>query len=306
MDHAKLDPTEADVLNKVLDRVVTHAPPPGININVFYDAWVDPSGRDYIDALYRPRPLETLLSDDLILRRQWFLVSLPHVVTADDLAQIIARAGSTGHLDGFEIHQNPGFLGISRRQPTRLARFVADWLAPQLAEAPIACTAEFLLARAAIQESRRGIGVWPPAFIQPEQRPAIEVELALLAQTTKAFDRVQAKGGPMVFRSAALAASVQGAAAQPSPASKSSDKGTAEKLAAAEKKIAKLNAEILRLETLNANMDEAVLQERFKRLYREHVQNYHPDKLSGRPEAERRLGEEVTRVLNALYQDIKV
>jgi curved DNA-binding protein CbpA len=57
---------------------------------------------------------------------------------------------------------------------------------------------------------------------------------------------------------------------------------------------------------VKAGVSESEFVGRFKRVYREHVLNYHPDKLTGRPEVDRRIGEEVTRVLNALYQDIKV
>ena len=300
MDQAKLDPSEADILSKILDRVTTHAPPSGVDFVSLYRSWPDAAGRQYMDALYRPKPIETLLSDDLIVRRQWFLVSLPHVVTGEDVAGIIERAGPKGLLDGFEVRQEEGYWGLSRKQPTRLGRFAAEWLAPQLAEAPVACTVDLLVARAAIQEARHGVGIWPPAFIQPEQRPALEVELALLAAQTKAFDRVQSKSGPMVFRSTALIKSFQAVH------SKAQDKRDADNVAALEKKVAKLTDEIRRLEALNVNRDEAELLGRFKRLYREHVLNYHPDKLSGRSDTDRRVGEEVTRVLNALYQDIKV
>lgn len=303
MVHAKLDQAEIDVLGKILSRVATHAPPPGIDIDAFHGAWPDSAGRDYIDALYRPKPIETLLSDDLIIRRQWFLVSLPHVVTAQDAADIVSRAEKAGSLDGYMVEPVEDSLGVSRRQPTRLARFAAEWLAPQLAEAPVACTAELLLARAAIQDGRRETGVWPPAFIHPEQRPALEVELALLAEATQGFDWVGSKGGTLVFRSAELAKQSLGTAGK----STASDKALRDKLAAAQATIHRLEAETRRLEALIADVDVdgGDLMGRFKRLYREHVLAYHPDRLSDRPDMDRKVGEEVTRVLNALYQDIK-
>ena len=298
----KLDQAEKDVLDRMLSRVATHAPPPGCDLDAVYEAWPDPSGREYIDAVYRPKPIDTLLSDDLILRRQWFLVSLPHVVTAEDAADIVTRAEAAGLLDGFAVERGEDFLGLSRRKPSRLARFAAEWLAPQLAEAPVACTAELLLARAAIQEGRRMAGVWPPAFIHPDQRPAIEVELALLSLADKGFDWVRSKTGPVVFRSAELAKQAPGAGPR------ASDKALRQKLKDAEDAIARLEAENRRLEELIADAgesDDGDLMGRFKRLYREHVMAYHPDRLSDRPAMDRKVGEEVTRVLNALYQDIK-
>ncbi len=299
MDHGKLDQSEALVLDQILARISTHAPPPGVNLDATFGAWSEPAGREYIDAIYRPKPIESLLTEDLIIRRQWFLVTLPHVASKEDVIQIIVRAGQCGLLDGFDIHDRGDFFGLSRRQPTRLARFAQEWLAPQLDEAPIACTAELLLARAAIQEARRGVGLWPPTFIQPEQRPAIEVELVMLAQSTKAFGWIKDKKAPVVFRSAALAKVAPGAG------SKSTDKALADKLAAAEKKINQLNEQLRLAQTESGSGDDSKFAGRFKRLYREHVQNYHPDKLSGRSELDRKVGEEVTRILNHLYQAIK-
>lgn len=298
MGHAGLDQSETEVLEKILSRVGTVAPPPGSDIDAVYAAWPNQAGRDYIDALYRPKPIGALLSDELILQRQWFLMTLSHVVTAEDAASIIRRAASGGRLAEFEIHDKPDLFGLSRRQPTRLARFVSENLAPQLDEAPLACTAELLVARAAIQMTRRDHGVWPPAFIQPEQRHSIEVELVLLAESAKTFTWHRDEGGRFVFRSVALAKSLQSSSAQSKKAN--------EKLAAAELKIKQLSKDIERLESVIAAAGEAGLVDRFKQVYRKHVLAYHPDKLMGRPEPERRVGEEVTRVLNALYDDIKI
>ena len=295
-----LDKAEAEILNRILARVTTHAPPSGCDINALYKSWPNQAGRDYIDAIYRPQPIGALLSDDLILKKQWFLVTLPQVVTAEDAADLANRAKDAGKLKDFVIEERPDFFGLSRRQPTRLARFVTERLAPQLDEAAVACTVEFLVARAAVQEARRDQGLWPPAYIHPEQRHSIEVELVLLAQSSKAFAWNRDQGDRLVFQSSAFAQ----AQAQPKAADK--PKKTDDKLAAAEKKIRQLSDEIKRLEALQASPSESELVGRFKRVYREHVLNFHPDKLTGRPETDRRVGEEVTRVLNALYQDIKM
>ena len=293
-----LDQTETEVLERILARVTTHAPPPGVNINAVYNAWTNQAGRDYIEALYRPKPIGSLLSDDLIIKRQWFLLSVPYVVTADDAADMVRRAQAAGAMSQYLIEDRKDFFGISRRQPTRLAHFVRERLAPQFDEAALACTAELLVARAAIQDARRDQGLWPPAFIHPEQRHSIEVELVLLAQSAKTFAWHRDDGERLVFQSAALAKALQAA---PAKSAKTDDK-----LAAAEKKIRQLTDEIKRLETQKTSPSESELVGRFKRVYREHVLNYHPDKLTGRPESDRRVGEEVTRVLNALYQDIKI
>ena len=123
------------------------------------------------------------------------------------------------------------------------------------------------------------------------------MELVLLAETSKAFGWSREHGERIVFQSAGMG--------KPTPQAKKTEKSD-DKLAAAEKKIRQLTEEIKHLQAQKASPTESELVGRFKRVYREHVLNYHPDKLAGRPESDRRVGEEVTRVLNALYQDIKM
>ena len=280
-----MDQSEALVLDRILSRVVTHAPPQGADIEAVYAGWPNQAGRDYIDAVYRPKPIGSLLSDDLIVRRPWFLITLPHAVNADDAAALVRQAA--GKLAEFEIYDRKDFFGMSARRPTRLARFVREQLAPQLDEAALVCTAELLLARAAVQEAKRGQGVWPPAFIQHDQRHSVEVELVLLAEASGTFGWYRDEGERLVFRSAQIAK-------------------ISEELAAAETQIRQLQGEVQRLGEIVAEANDSELVGRFKRLYRKHILRYHPDKLIGRPEQDQQVGEEVTRVLNALYQDIKI
>jgi hypothetical protein len=199
-----LNQAEAEILNRILSRVATHAPPSGTNINSVYNSLTNQAGRDYIEALYRPKPIGALLSDDMILKRQWFLVTLPSTVTAEDAMDLVRRAKASGKLGEYAVEDRKDFFGLSRNQPTRLARFVRERLAPLLEGAAIACTAEFLVARAAIEDSLDDQVFWPAGYIHPDQRHSIEVELVLLADSSKAFSWHPDKGDHLVFRSAAL------------------------------------------------------------------------------------------------------
>jgi len=290
-----LNKAESEILDRILSRVDTHVPPSGANINDVYNSWNSQNGRDYIEALYRPKPIGALLSDDLIITRQWFLVTYPKVVTDEDAIDLVRRAQSSAKLADFVVEDRKDFFGLSLRQPTRAARFVRERLAPQLDDSAVACTADMLIAHAALQDARQNLSLWPPSYINPDQRHCIEIELVLLADSSKSFTWHRERNGALVFRSATLATAMQGGHAQPKKAD--------DKLAAAEKKIRQLTEEVKRLES---SPNESELIGRFKRVYREHVLNYHPDKLTSRPEVDRRVGEEVTRVLNALYRDIKL
>lgn len=296
--HQGLDKSEAEVLDSLLARISTYTPPPGTDIDAVHAAWPTQAGRDYINAIYRPKPIGSLLSDELIVHRQWFLMNLSHVVTVDDAVAIIRSARSAGALSAYDIHDDGDFFGMSRRQPTRLARYVGEYLAPQLDEAALACTAELLVARAAVQQAGCNFGIWPTALTRPDQRHSIEVELVLLADSAKTFTWHRDEGGRFVFRSAELTRSLQSTLSEARKATS--------KLAAAEKKIRQLTDEIRRLQAGATGASDGELVGRFRQVYRKHVQTYHPDKLTGRSEADRKVGEEVTRVLNAIYQDIKI
>ncbi|MGB1027310.1 MAG: hypothetical protein ACPGYL_12200, partial [Rhodospirillaceae bacterium] len=326
MSSDKFDPSEQEALDKLLLRVGTHFPPDKVDLEKIHAAWPNQAGKAYIEAFYHPRPVAMLLGEDIIIRKQWFLVTVPHVVKEEDAIDLLTRAVKKApYKTAYGIVEQNDFFGVSRRGPTRLAGFVRDRLVPLLKATPLQVTADLLLAVLAVQDAKGEGGGWLPPFTVTEQRHAIEVELVLASEAGADFTWQKDHAGRLLFSSGAI---VQAEAAPEADKPKGKAKGKAKakdgekdkekekaaeaELAALAKKLKAAQAEISALkkeadaQAARAKAAEAAhkeplsdrgLPERLRKVYRKHVIAYHPDKMSGRSDQDKAVADEVVRVL---------